>query len=195
MSRFLLVGLGNPGEQYAQTRHNAGWLALDWLIEAWSDPSIPVQWKHEKKIQAEVARFQYARHEIFAIKPQTFMNLSGESARAAVEWYLDLDLESAESTLEIPELVLLHDDLDIETGRYKLQLGSGPKVHNGVNSVRNHLGTEKFWYARLGVDSRAGDRRIPGEAYVLQRFSLEEKQQLKQAISALAEELSYTVLQ
>jgi PTH1 family peptidyl-tRNA hydrolase len=194
MSRFLLLGLGNPGDQYTNTRHNAGWMAIDWLIEKWADPSIPVQWKHEKKIQAEVARFHFARHEIFAIKPQTFMNRSGETARAAVEWYLDLDLET-ESNSDLPELLLLHDDLDIETGRYKLQKASGPKVHNGVNSVRDHLKTPHFWYARLGVDSRAGDRRIPGEAYVLQRFSPEEKQLLKQATSALAEELFYTVLQ
>lgn len=194
MSRFLLLGLGNPGEQYAQTRHNAGWLALDWLIEKWADPSIPVQWKHEKKIQAEVARFQFARHEIFAIKPQTFMNRSGETARSAAEWYLNLDLET-ESRVDVPELILLHDDLDIETGRYKLQKASGPKVHNGVNSVRDHLKSSSFWYARLGVDSRAGDRKIPGEAYVLQRFTSEEKQQLKQATMALSEELSYSVFE
>lgn len=195
MSRFLLIGLGNPGDQYTQTRHNAGWLALDWLIELWADPSIPVRWKQEKKIQAEVARFHYLNHEIFAIKPQTFMNRSGEAARAAAEWYLDRDLEEDTSNLEIPELILLHDDLDIETGRYKLQTSSGPKVHNGVNSVRDHLRTANFWYARLGVDSRAGDRRIPGEAYVLQKLSPEEKQQLKQATLTLGEELSYTVLQ
>lgn len=193
MSRFLLLGLGNPGDQYTETRHNAGWLALDWLIDKWSDPSIPVQWKNEKKIHSLVARLQFDGHEIFAIKPQTFMNNSGEAARAAVEWYLDQNLEEADASLELPELIVLHDDLDIETGRYKLQLGSGPKVHNGVNSIRQHLGTSKFWYARLGVDSRAGDRRMPGEAYVLQRFTAEEMHSLKQVTLLLSEELTYTL--
>jgi len=193
MSRFLLLGLGNPGDQYAETRHNAGWLALDWLIDKWSDPSIPALWKNEKKIHSEVARFQFDGHDIFAIKPQTFMNTSGEAARAAVEWYLDQNLEEANANRELPQVIVLHDDLDIETGRYKLQLGSGPKVHNGVNSVRQQLGTGRFWYARLGVDSRAGDRRMPGEAYVLQKFTPEEKQQLRQAALLLAEELTYTL--
>ncbi len=194
MSRFLLLGLGNPGEQYAASRHNAGWLALDWLVETWADPSIPVQWRHEKKIQSEVARFQCAGHELFAIKPQTFMNRSGEAARAAVAWYLDLDLETAPAELDIPELVVLHDDLDIELGRYKLQKASGPKIHNGVNDVRAQLGTSNFWYARLGVDNRGGDRSMPGEAYVLQRLPAEERRMLKQATQLLAEELLYTVL-
>ena len=193
MARFLLLGLGNPGDQYTETRHNAGWLMLDYLLEKWADPSIPLMWRHEKKLQSLVARIQYGGHDIFTIKPQTFMNRSGEAARDAAEWYLELDFETPPR--EIPQLIVLHDDLDIEAGKYKLQFGSGPKQHNGLNSIRQQLKTEEFWTARLGVDSREGDRSMPGDAYVLQRFSPPEKQQLKEITPHLSEELFYHVLQ
>lgn len=190
---YLFLGLGNPGANYARTRHNAGWLVLDALIQLWADSSIPPIWKTEKKLQAEVTKLSHQSHHIMCIKPQTFMNESGIAAAASVKWFLEAD--PTEENGEYPELVVFHDDLDLPLGSYKLQYASGPKVHNGVNSVRSHLHSSSFWVARIGVDTRQGDRSMPGQAYVLQQLTDTELQMLKRTATTLAEELPYTVLQ
>lgn len=189
MSRFIFLALGNPGEQYRETRHNAGWLTLNAILDKWNDPSIPLVWKFEKKIQSEVARLQFSGHEIIAVKPQTFMNRSGEAARLTLQWYANWNPE--EPAPELPQLVVFHDDLDLELGSYKLKFGTGPQIHNGINSLRQQLQTDQFWYARIGVDSRQGDRSMPGTAYVLQRLSSSEKQALNKVASQLTEEIPY----
>lgn len=194
MRRILCVGLGNPGQQYFSTRHNAGWIVLDQLVERWADHSVVPTWKREKNIESEVLRVQQNGTEWIFLKPQTFMNDSGRAVSSACKWYLDRDPTLQENS-EYPDIIVFHDDLDIETGRHKLQFNSGPKVHNGVNSIREALHSPKFWTVRLGVDSRNGDRSIPGHAYVLQAFSPDDLTALKQQATILAEELSYTVLQ
>lgn len=194
MNRFLFIGLGNPGDQYDRTRHNAGWFVLDELVQRWSDSTIPPTWKYEKKIDAEVCKITFGQNEVVCLKPQTYMNESGKTAAAAAKWYLDIDPTVSEDQ-EFSHIVVFHDDLDLVLGQYKLQFNSGPKIHNGVNSVRQHLHSTHLWTARIGVDTRQGDRSIPGKAYVLQRFSPEEKQTLKQVTQYLAEELPYVVLQ
>jgi PTH1 family peptidyl-tRNA hydrolase len=191
-NRYIFIALGNPGDEYDQTRHNAGWLALDTILEKWNDPSIPLVWKQEKKLQSLVARLMFGGHEIIAVKPQTFMNRSGEAARAVLQWYANWNPEQPASRL--PQVVVFHDDLDLATGEYKLKLGSGPQIHNGVNSIRQQVQTSEFWYARIGVDSRQGDRRLPGHVYVLQKLPGEEKQAVRRAADLLAEELFYLVL-
>lgn len=194
MKRLIVVGLGNPGEQYEHTRHNAGWLALDYLLESWQDSSIPLAWKNERKIKADVARLSHASTEIYALKPSTFMNRSGEAVRAALQWYADWDSSVGAPTDGFRNLLIIHDDLDLETGEYKLQFGKGPKIHNGLNSVRTQLGTDQFWVARLGIDSRGGNRKIPGEAYVLQNLSSSDKQLIKNATKVLEQEIFYQLL-
>ncbi len=192
MNPYLFLGLGNPGQNYERTRHNAGWLALDALIKEWENPSVPTRWKTEKKLQSEVAKLNHDGKDCFFLKPNTFMNDSGLAAAAAARWFLHQD--PREENLEYRNIVVLHDDLDLPVGKYKLQYQSGPKAHNGVNSVRSHLHSEKFWIARLGVDGRAGDRSLPGQAYVLQNFPPQELQALHEALHTLAEEIRYTVL-
>lgn len=191
MKRFLFVGLGNPGKQYARSRHNAGWIALDTIIKLWSEASVPAQWRTEKKFAGETLHLNTQGHEFIFLKPQTFMNESGSAVAAAMKWYLQID---PSEPAEFRQVVVFHDDLDLTTGQYKLQFGIGPKIHNGVNSVRHHL-NGNFWHARLGVDSRDGMRTIPGQAYVLQPFSNEELSALTMAVETLAEELPYQVLQ
>lgn len=193
MKQFLLVGLGNPGGSYARTRHNAGWLALDHLARLWADPAVSTTWKFEKKLEAETLRLTVGDNEVLLLKPQTFMNDSGRAVAAALKWYFQVD--PAVEAASYPQLVVIHDDLDLTTGQYKLQFESGPKVHNGVNSVRTHLHSSKFWSARLGVDSRGGTRAIPGQAYVLQPFQPDEETAVREVVATLAEELPYVVLQ
>lgn len=191
MNRYIIVGLGNPGQQYQKSRHNAGWLALDYLLEKWHDPSIPLAWKNEKKIHADVVRINYANTEIYALKPDTFMNKSGLAVRAALQWYADWKPEGVAQTQRWPKLLVIHDDLDLEISQYKLQFGKGPKEHNGLNSVRNEIGTDQFWVARLGVDDRQGDRSLPADAYVLQNLPSDQRNIFKQTVNLLKQELDY----
>lgn len=193
MHPYLFIGLGNPGKNYENTRHNAGWLALDQLKQDWENPAVPTRWSSEKKLHADLAKMRFADRDCFFFKPTTFMNESGLCVSAAARWFLQED--PTEPDQDFRHIIVLHDDLDLPLGTYKLQYQSGPKAHNGVNSVRQHLHSEKFWVARLGVDGRNGDRSIPGQAYVLQNLTQEEMSLLNKAVKTLAEELRYTVLE
>lgn len=152
----LLVGLGNPGEKYRNTRHNAGFFVADKLQSS----GLPAD---------------------FVIKKSdVFMNESGIFVKKLVDQY----------KLDIGSLYVAHDDLDIPLGSYKIQFGVGPKVHNGVNSVEQELGTSDFWRVRIGVDNRKPDDRIQGEEYVLQDFGQEERKILEGVIAKICKKLA-----
>jgi peptidyl-tRNA hydrolase, PTH1 family len=160
---FFFVGLGNPGEQYAQTRHNAGFLLADFLAQ-----ELGAKWENQRKVASMVAKTEKA----LLLKPQTYMNDSGVAVAQAVRYYKLSPQQQA-------QIWVGFDDLDLALGSFKAQFGKGPKVHNGLLSVYEHLGTDQFWHLRIGVDGRAGDRSIPGHAYVLQSFLPSEQQQLQ----------------
>jgi PTH1 family peptidyl-tRNA hydrolase len=113
-------------------------------------------------------------------KPQTFMNTSGVAVKKLLEHY-HIDAQT--------ELYLIHDDLDIRLGEYKIQFEVGPKVHNGVTSVEEELGSTAFWRIRVGVDNRDLTNRMPGEAYVLQKFLKEELTLLTSVFGEIASEI------
>lgn len=169
----FLIGLGNPGKEYAQTRHNVGWLAIDRLAIALSAGA----WLPQAKFKGEVATFDKG----FLLKPSTFMNLSGQAARALIQYY-DKTLVHQE---QLTAVWVFHDDLDLALGTYKIQLGTGPKVHNGLLSLYQELGTTDFWHVRIGVDSRGGDRSMPGSAYVLQKIDNLTQHQLDETLARL----------
>jgi len=113
-------------------------------------------------------------------KTNIFMNESGKSVRKLVEQY----------RLNPTDLWVIHDDLDIALGSYKLQKGKGPKLHNGVNSIERELGTDEFWRVRVGVDNRGTYERTSGEEYVLQDFSDEERELLEPVINKICKKLA-----
>ncbi|MGI5828325.1 MAG: aminoacyl-tRNA hydrolase [Patescibacteria group bacterium] len=168
----VIVGLGNPGKQYQNTRHNTGFVFLDHLSHVWSNTA---SWNLEQKLKAEISKTTNQKgNEVLLVKPQTFMNASGEAVKKIVDYYRLLPKTS---------LVLVYDDLDIEFGSWKIQMGKSPRIHNGVNSVINHLGTGEFWNIRIGIaGSLLGTIKehegSVAQNYVLKPFSLEEKQQL-----------------
>ena len=180
----LLVGLGNPESQYLNTRHNAGWPFLDYL---WSEYQFS-EWQKKPKWHAEISK----KDDLVLLKPLTYMNDSGKAVRAFLHFHSP-DLLSKNASLS--DVFIFHDDLDIEIGKWKLQFGSGPKVHNGITSVRDHLHTDQFWYGRIGVDGRQGDRSLPGIVYVLQQFRPEEKELLRQSFTELREQLNFLVFE
>lgn len=149
-----VVGLGNVGQKYVKTRHNAGFMFVDAL-------------------SSDVGK------GVVLLKPDTMMNSSGKAVSKLVNFY----------KIELNNLYVAHDDLDLKLGEYKIQMGIGPKVHNGVNSVEQSLGTDKFWRVRIGIDNRDSGNRMTGEDYVLQNFTKEEKKIVEKVISQAALEL------
>lgn len=172
----IIVGLGNPGTEYENTRHNVGFDVLDVLAK-----KMGVSFTLQPKLKAMIAK----KGDILLVKPQTYMNLSGMSVRATLQFYAKemLATERKES------LYVVHDDLDIPFGKAKFVFGSGPKAHNGINSIREQLGGEQFWYVRIGIDGRDRFDRMPPADYVLERFSTEETLLMHRIIEAEVDHL------
>jgi len=112
-------------------------------------------------------------------KSQVFMNESGTFVKKLVEQY----------HIKPSDLWVIHDDLDIPLGSYKIQKGKGPKLHNGINSIEREMGTDEFWRVRIGVDSRDSESRISGEEYVLQDFTDEDKEILDKVVQEICKKL------
>ncbi|MBQ6436701.1 aminoacyl-tRNA hydrolase [bacterium] len=153
----LIVGLGNPETRYARSRHNAGWIYLDFLARQGPFAS----WQDSNKFHANIARGHLAGTDILLAQPTTHMNDSGSAVEALMNFY----------QFELTDFLLVYDDLDLTFGTYKLTDHS-PHTHNGVASVKSHLPTSaEFLQLRLGVDDRAGERQIPPMDYVLMPLS------------------------
>ncbi len=190
---ILIAGLGNPGKKYARNRHNAGFMFVDYiatLLHGSIDNNRTMeqsvnQFRYDKFTNAEITNSQLTTHNlqptpILLGKPQTFMNRSGESIRKIITNY----------ELRIDNVFIAHDDLDIELGKFKIQLGVGPKKHNGIASIEQHLHTPDFWRIRIGVDNRGGDRALTGEEYVLQDFLPDETTTLQNSFPTIMNNIS-----
>ena len=154
----LIVGLGNPGEKYKNNRHNAGYMFIDYMVKS-------LNCYMAKKTKSYLTMQPSNHATILLTKPLTFMNKSGIAVSDLIK----------NLKLKIENLVVVHDDLDIPLGKFKIQMGVGPKLHNGIESIENKLGRKDFWRIRIGVDNRTPKHRIDGESYVLQDFLAEEK--------------------
>ena len=158
----IILGLGNPGVEYVGTRHNTGIMFVDNFSK---NLSSAYGWRREKN------KMVFKTDEFMLIK--TFNAFMNESGNLVTSSYLPAS----------NSLYVVHDDLDIKLGEYKVQRGKGPKVHRGLESVENALKTKDFWRVRIGIDNRTTP--IDGETYVLQRFSPEEKVILENTIDAI----------
>lgn len=177
-----IVGLGNPGEKYKNTRHNIGWLVLDYVREQVGMPSLV----HEKQNSAEVTEGQVAGEPVTIIYPDTFMNNSG----AAVVKFVKKN--------EAEKLIVLHDDIDLPFGQIKIGKGRGDGGNNGIKSIIQKLETKDFVRIRIGIAPRSfwtGKTRRPAgggplERFVLKPFSTKEAKQL-----ADVQQLAYSALE
>lgn len=158
----IVVGLGNPGERYKETRHNAGFMFVERLRNTLINRGYSFQeWENEAIFNAQISKGTIDGQDILLVKPQLFMNRSGEVVAKILEKKNVADLNSS--------LVLIHDDLDIKLGQYKIQYQVSPKGHNGVNDIEAKVHGVDFLRVRVGVDDRE-DRNMPPDAYVLERL-------------------------
>ena len=141
----LVVGLGNPGRQYEKTRHNAGFLFLDVLVD-----SLGCSWVRESKFQGMFSSCSVSGQKLMLLKPETYMNRSGNSVGKVVSFFKLL-----------PEQVLVvHDELDFDVGVVKLKKGGGHAGHNGLRDIIEHLGTNEFYRLRIGIGRPLGGKKI-----------------------------------
>jgi len=178
----LIIGLGNPGEKYLQTRHNAGFIIIDELRKITKSTNFNLENKFNAQVSEKIMQNNENKNflekilhtqsrKLFLIKPQSFMNKSGEVIRKFIDFY----------KIPIENITVIHDDLDLTVGKFKLSKDSGSAGHNGVENIINLLGTKDFRRIKIGVETKEGReaRKIPGEKFVLQRFSPEELTEIK----------------
>lgn len=165
----IIAGLGNPGEPYRLTRHNMGFLVVDALAD---DCGIAIQ---KKKFEALLGDGRIGEQRVLFVKPQTFMNLSGQSVRQVTDFY----------QITTDDLLVVHDDLDLSFGTLRIKVGGGDGGHNGIRSLIEHLDNATFTRVRLGIGKPAfkGDT----ERYVLQPFPKADLEQLAEVVRTACE--------
>lgn len=157
----LIIGLGNVGDKYVFTRHNVGFMVLDRLAAREN-----FTFREDKKLKSFIAKVRLAGEEFLLIKPTTFMNLSGEALRATVDYY----------KINVDDILVIYDDLSLDLGRIRFRANGSDGGHNGIKSIIQHLGGNKFARLKVGIGPQPP---ISAEHFVLQNFSKEQLETLK----------------
>lgn len=173
---WLLVGLGNPGTEYTRTRHNAGWIAIDYLAD-----EIGALWRQEKKWNADIADGYLEGEKAIFVKPLTYMNRSGDSVALIAQFY----------KIDPQHIIVLHDDLDFETGVMKIQFDRSAAAHNGIKSMIERLGTQAFHRVRIGIGPKLGD----AADFVLHPFSPQELEKIEHNLDNISQGVRSLVAQ
>lgn len=161
----IIFGLGNPGSKYEQTRHNVGFLAIDYFLT--DKQTITCR----SKFKAHICEYHQAGQKILFVKPETFMNLSGQAVSQLVQFY-NIDYQA--------DILVIHDEIDLPLGMIRSAFNSSAAGHNGVQNIIDELGSNQFHRIRIGVESRENKSIPPTESFVLQKFSDEELKKLKE---------------
>lgn len=180
--RFLIVGLGNPGNQYLKTRHNAGFLAIDYFAD-----KIGAQFNTEK-LGGLYCTARLAGKQVFLLKPQTYMNKSGECVGPFARYF----------NIPTANVLVIHDDLDLPPDKVKIVSEGGAGGHNGILSTIRHLSTNEFSRIKIGIGrppTHDNNASIPVEKFVLSRFSDEEWQMFQENLKKVEEGIGLFVNQ
>jgi PTH1 family peptidyl-tRNA hydrolase len=169
----LIAGLGNPGKEYANTYHNVGFLAIDYLLHHSEENETSAQLIQQKKFA------YYALPNLLLVKPLTFMNKSGEAIKAALSQF--------HTTPE--ELLVIHDDADLPLGSYKIAKDRGAGGHHGIESIIEALGTNTFTRVRIGIRELKEEKRIPAEDIVLENISRANQEVLTRLFQEIFQEV------
>ena len=175
---FLIVGLGNPGKDYAYTRHNVGFMVLDRLAKLQG-----AGWEVNKKFAAHLAKLRQESNSVFLCKPQGYMNLSGQSVVPLAKFY------------QIPfgHIMVVVDDLDLPLGAIRMRPGGGTGGHRGLDSIQGLLGKDDFARLRLGIGRPEPNRDVSG--FVLGKFAEAETELLERVLETATDQLACWVLQ
>src|SRR5271170_412995 len=169
---FLIVGLGNPGAEYAKTRHNAGFLLVEKLAAKWK-----CDWANEKKFRARIAKADCSGKKILLCEPQTFMNLSGETVGALKDFY----------QLPLKQILVAVDDADLPFGEIRLRKSGSSGGHHGLESIEQHLATRQFARLRIGIGRQPGSREITN--FVLGQFDKAGSAVMKKVLGRAADQV------
>lgn len=178
---YIIVGLGNPGEEYKNTRHNAGRIILEWIAKKQGIAEYD-EWKKDKVFQSNVAKGKMAGESVFLIAPETFMNKSGLALKLVIT-----------SEKKAENLVVIHDDLDLPLGRIKIVFNRGAGGHRGVESIIRNIKTEKFIRIRVGISptTPSGKLKKPmGEKvddFIIGEFKKPELEEIKKVAKKVNE--------
>lgn len=169
----LVTGLGNIGAKYTFTRHNAGFMVVDSLALNNSET-----FKENSKLKSLITKIRLNGEDTLLVKPTTYMNLSGEAIRAVIDYY----------KIPVENTLVVYDDLSLDLGKIRFRASGSDGGHNGIKSIIQHLGTNKFARLKIGIGPQPG---IPSEAFVLQNFGNDELDKLKTVINKSTEAIEY----
>ena len=168
----LIVGLGNPGGEYAKTRHNAGFMLVELLAKRWR-----ADWNNEKKFQSRIAKAERNEGRVVLCEPQTFMNLSGEAVGALMKFY----------QLPRTKLVVAVDDADLPLGEIRMRPSGSSGGHHGLESIEQHLGSREYARLRIGIGRQDSRREIVG--HVLGKLSASEMALMEKVLARAADQI------
>jgi PTH1 family peptidyl-tRNA hydrolase len=167
----LIVGLGNPGTEYTNTRHNAGFWLVDLLAESYA-----TNIQFSGKFFGEVAKFKYKNHDILLLKPSTFMNLSGKSVLAVANFY----------KINVGEILVIHDELDFTPGLVRLKFAGGNGGHNGLRDIDRVLGRD-YWRVRIGIGHPGHKNAV--HDYVLKKPAADDRVAINNAMNKVVDNM------
>ncbi len=174
----LIVGLGNPEPKYDRTRHNIGFEAVDKLADVWG-----ISWQNNQKFQGFVGEgISVNGQKVRLLKPLTYMNRSGQSVRAVLDWY----------KLSPDSILVIYDDMDLPPGRIRMRLSGSAGGHNGIKSIIAHLGGENFARLRIGIGKNKSNETI---SHVLGKFTPEEMEVMKKLLDLMIEAIELGIKQ
>lgn len=169
----LITGLGNIGDKYCFTRHNAGFMVVDKIAL-----ENNLSFKQDSKLKCFITKLKQADEDVIIIKPTTFMNLSGEAVRAVMDYY----------KIKTEDILVVYDDIALDLGRIRFRANGSDGGHNGIKSIIKHIGTNKFDRLKIGIGPQPP---IPSENYVLQNFPKEHQQVLKDVLNTSVEAVMF----
>lgn len=167
---FLIVGLGNPGRQYEATRHNVGFMAVDFISDRYN-----FSWSNKSKFNSDLAEGNAYGSKVILCKPTTYMNLAGQAVGPISSYY----------KITFDKIIVIHDDIDLAFGKIKCKIGGGSGGHNGIKSIDQMLGTNEYFRIKVGVGRPQNDNQSPSD-FVLQNFFSEEQKVIDNKLSGLA---------
>lgn len=167
----LIAGLGNIGDKYIFNRHNVGFMVLDkWAL------NDNFSFKEDRKLKCLITK----NDDIIFIKPTTFMNLSGEAVRAVIDYY----------KIDIKDILIIYDDISLNLGKIRFRANGSDGGHNGIKSIIQHLGTNNFDRLKIGIGPQPN---IPSEVFVLQNFTNEQLEELRNVLSTSVEAVEFYI--